>query len=262
MELLVRHRRLAQHGVREFIIPPLDSRSIRPKAPAMQDAAYVRDAFARIADRYVLTNHVLSCGADIWWRKVVTARIRKWKPARLLDVASGTGDLALEIQDQCPDCEVTASDFCAEMLAHAASRGLAKTLVADALNLPFPDGSFDVVTVAFGLRNMASWPGALREMARVLAPDGHVLVLDFSLPQSALLRPLYRLYLHRVLPLAAGLITGRRGAYEYLAESIENFPSGNAMTALMEANGFLNARCVPLTGGIVSLYTASVAEGF
>ncbi len=130
----------------------------------MPDAVYVRDAFARIADRYVLTNHVLSCGADIWWRKVVTARIRKWKPARLLDVASGTGDLALEIQDQCPDCEVIATDFCAEMLAHAASRGSAKTMVADALNLPFPDGGFDVVTVAFGLRNMADYPAALREM--------------------------------------------------------------------------------------------------
>ena len=82
----------------------------------MPDAVYVHDAFARIADRYVLTNHVLSCGMDIWWRKVVTARIRKWKPARLLDVASGTGDLALEIQDECPQCEVIASDFCAEML--------------------------------------------------------------------------------------------------------------------------------------------------
>ena len=92
----------------------------------------MRDAFARIADRYVLTNHVLSCGMDILWRKIVTARIRKWKPTRLLDVASGTGDLALEIQDQCPQCEVIASDFCAEMLVHAASRGIAKTIVADA----------------------------------------------------------------------------------------------------------------------------------
>ena len=103
----------------------------------MPDATYVRDAFARIADRYVLTNHVLSMGADIWWRRVVTSRIKKWRPQRLLDVASGTGDLALEIQEACPDCDVIASDFCAEMLAHAASRGLQKTIVADALNLPF-----------------------------------------------------------------------------------------------------------------------------
>ncbi|HEX5791407.1 MAG TPA: class I SAM-dependent methyltransferase, partial [Luteolibacter sp.] len=157
----------------------------------MPDAIYVRDAFARIADRYVLTNHVVSCGADIWWRKVVGQRIRAWNPKRLLDVASGTGDLALEIQDQCPDCEVIASDFCAEMLAHAANRGVRQTLVADALKLPFEDRSFDVVTVAFGLRNMADYPAALREMGRVLRPGGHLLILDFSLPKG-LLRPPYR----------------------------------------------------------------------
>lgn len=219
----------------------------------MPDAVYVRDAFARIADRYVLTNHVLSGGMDIWWRKVVTARIRKWKPARLLDVASGTGDLALEIQDQCPDCEVTASDFCAEMLAHAASRGVANTLVADALNLPFPDGGFDVVTVAFGLRNMADYPSALREMHRVLKPGGRLLILDFSLP-AGILRAPYRLYLHHVLPRMAGLLTGQRDAYEYLGGSIEAFPSGKAMCGLLETCGFTATNATPLTGGVVSIY--------
>jgi demethylmenaquinone methyltransferase/2-methoxy-6-polyprenyl-1,4-benzoquinol methylase len=222
----------------------------------MQDAAYVRDAFARIADRYVLTNHVLSCGADIWWRKVVTARIRRWKPARLLDVASGTGDLALEIQDQCPDCEVIASDFCAEMLAHAASRGVARTMVADALQLPFPDGKFDVVTVAFGLRNMADYPAALREMGRVIKPGGHLLILDFSLP-GGILRPFYRFYLHHVLPRMAGWLTGQRDAYEYLGGSIEAFPSGTAMMELLENCGFVETSATPLTGGVVSIYQAS-----
>ena len=219
----------------------------------MPDAVYVRDAFARIADRYVLTNHVLSCGADIWWRKVVTARIRKWKPARLLDVASGTGDLALEIQDQCPDCAVTASDFCAEMLAHAASRGVADTVVAYALQLPFPSGAFDVVTVAFGLRNMADYPAALREMLRVLKPGGRLLILDFSLPQGILRGP-YRLYLHHVLPRMAGLLTGQRDAYEYLGGSIEAFPSGKDMCALLESCGFIEPDATPLTGGVVSIY--------
>ena len=102
----------------------------------MPDANYVRDAFARIADRYVLTNHVLSCGFDIWWRRVVSARVRSWRCRRLLDVASGTGDLALEIQDACPDCEIIATDFCAEMLEHASRRGIRQTQVADALALP------------------------------------------------------------------------------------------------------------------------------
>jgi len=222
----------------------------------MPDAVYVRGAFARIADRYVLTNHVLSCGADIWWRKAATARIRQWKPARLLDVASGTGDLALEIQDQCPDCEVIASDFCAEMLAHAASRGVAKTLVADALSLPFPDGDFDVVTAAFGLRNMADYPAALREMRRVLKPGGHLLILDFSLP-AGILRPFYRFYLHRILPRLAGLLTGQREAYQYLGGSIEAFPSGTGMTGLLETCGFAEPAATPLTGGVVTIYQAS-----
>jgi demethylmenaquinone methyltransferase / 2-methoxy-6-polyprenyl-1,4-benzoquinol methylase len=225
----------------------------------MPDAVYVRDAFARIADRYVLTNHVLSGGADIWWRKVVTSRIRKWKPQHLLDVASGTGDLALEIQDQCPACEVIATDFCAEMLAHAASRGIAKTLVADALSLPFPDRSFDVVTVAFGLRNMADYPAALREMHRVLRPGGRLLILDFALPDGILRTP-YRLYLHHVLPRLAGLVTGQRDAYEYLGGSIEAFPSGPGMMRLMETCGFSETDATPLTFGVVSIYEGTRAQ--
>ncbi|MCX6866016.1 MAG: ubiquinone/menaquinone biosynthesis methyltransferase [Verrucomicrobia bacterium] len=222
----------------------------------MPDAVYVRDAFARIADRYVLTNHVLSCGADIWWRKVVAARIRNWNPARVLDVASGTGDLALEIQRQCPDCEVIAADFCAEMLAHAAHRGVANTLVADALHLPLLDAGFDVVTVAFGLRNMVDYPAALREMHRVLKPGGRLVILDFSLPDGLLRRP-YRFYLHHVLPRMAGWLTGQRDAYEYLGGSIETFPSGNSMMDLLETCGFVEASVTPLTGGVVAIYQGS-----
>jgi demethylmenaquinone methyltransferase/2-methoxy-6-polyprenyl-1,4-benzoquinol methylase len=222
----------------------------------MPDPTYVRDAFARIADRYVLTNHVLSGGMDLWWRFLVTRRIKKWQPARLLDVASGTGDLALEIQEACPDCEVIASDFCAEMLAHASSRGMAKTIVADALNLPFQDASFDVVTVAFGLRNMADYPAALREMHRVLKPGGHLVILDFSLPSGPLRAP-YRWYLHRGLPKLAGLLTGQRDAYEYLGGSIEQFPAGEAMKSLLQTTGYTHPQADPLTFGVVSLYQAT-----
>ncbi|BCU79504.1 ubiquinone/menaquinone biosynthesis methyltransferase [Luteolibacter sp. LG18] len=225
----------------------------------MPDADYVREAFARIADRYVLTNHVLSGGADLWWRRVVTARIRSWKPRRLLDVASGTGDLALSIQDACPECEVIASDFCAEMLAHAGRRGIEKTVVADALNLPFEDASFDVVTVAFGLRNMADYEAALREMRRVLKPGGRLVILDFSLPRGVLRGP-YRFYLHNVLPKMAGALTGQKDAYEYLGGSIEAFPSGDAMITLLERCGFVDASCTPMTFGVVSFYEATRAE--
>ncbi len=220
------------------------------------DPIYVRDAFARIADRYVLTNHVLSGGADWWWRHGVATRLRQWQPARLLDVASGTGDLALTIQRALPACDVTASDFCAEMLAHAATRGLRKTVVADALALPFEAGEFDVVTVAFGLRNMADYAKALGEMCRVLKPGGHLVILDFSLPRGWLRRP-YRFYLHRLLPLLAGWLTGQRDAYEYLGTSIETFPSGHAMGALLESCGFEQTAFTPLTLGVVTLYQAT-----
>jgi len=221
----------------------------------MQDAGYVRDAFARIADRYVLTNHVLSLGADIWWRRVVGRTVRSWKPSDLLDVASGTGDLALEIQDMCPDCDITASDFCAEMLEHARARGLAHTVVADALRMPFEDESFDVVTVAFGLRNMADYPAALREMRRVLRPGGHLLILDFSLPDGILRGP-YRYYLHHILPKMAGWLTGQKDAYEYLGGTIETFPSGDKMGELVESCGYHYFHARPLTLGVVSIYSA------
>lgn len=222
----------------------------------MPDADYVRDAFSRIADRYVLTNHVLSCGIDIWWRKVVAERVRGWAPRRLLDIASGTGDLALEIQNHCPECEVIASDFCAEMLEHASRRGVHQTLVADALALPFADASFDVATVAFGLRNMSDYPAALREMRRVIRPGGQLVILDFSIPTGLMKLP-YRFYLHCILPRLAGRLTGHGDTYEYLGGSIEQFPSGEAMGTLLMDCGFASPKAEPLTGGIVSVYVAT-----
>jgi demethylmenaquinone methyltransferase/2-methoxy-6-polyprenyl-1,4-benzoquinol methylase len=220
----------------------------------IEDPGYVREAFARIADRYVTTNHVLSMGTDILWRKKVARIVRSWKPERVLDVATGTGDLALEIQDMCPLAEVVGSDFCAEMLAHASERGLAKTLVADTLALPFEDGEFDVVTVAFGLRNMASYEGALKEMRRVTKPGGHLLVLDFSLPTGPLRKP-YQWYLHRVLPKLAGWLTKQPDAYEYLGGSIEEFPMGEEMASLIAACGYGQVEVDPVTFGVAAIYS-------
>lgn len=221
----------------------------------MQDPIYVRKAFSRIADRYVVTNHVLSLGTDILWRKKVGRMVSDWKPATILDVATGTGDLALEIQRRCPDAQVTGSDFCPEMLAYAADDGVKETVVADAMNMPFDDDSYDVLTVAFGLRNMASWPDALKEMRRVLKPGGHLLVLDFSLPTGVLRGP-YRFYLNKVLPKIAGLMTGEGDAYEYLAGTIEEFPSGSQMMGLIESCGFTDAAAQSLSCGVASIYTA------
>ncbi len=221
----------------------------------MQDPVYVKQAFSRIADRYVVTNHVLSLGTDILWRKKVGRLVASWQPEKILDVATGTGDLALEIQRRCPEAQVTGSDFCPEMLSYAAEDGVKETVVADALNMPFSDNSYDVITVAFGLRNMASWPEALTEMRRVLKPGGHLLVLDFSLPTGILRMP-YRFYLNKILPKIAGWMTGEGDAYEYLAGTIEQFPSGQEMTQLIEANGFTNAEAKPLSFGVASIYTA------
>lgn len=221
----------------------------------MPDPTYVRNAFARIADRYVMTNHVLSMGMDFWWRHVVTNRIKALNPRKLMDVASGTGDLALKIQDEIPSCDVMATDFCAEMLEHASSRGVKKTLVADALNLPFEMDEFDVVTVAFGLRNMGDYELALKEMRRVLKPGGSLFILDFSLPEGVLRAP-YRLYLHHVLPKMAGLLTGQKDAYEYLGGSIEQFPAGEKMIALLDKMGLKQGSADPLTFGVVTVYEA------
>jgi demethylmenaquinone methyltransferase / 2-methoxy-6-polyprenyl-1,4-benzoquinol methylase len=218
-----------------------------------QDPKFVKGAFARIADRYVMTNHVLSMGTDILWRKKVGRLVKGWKPASVLDVATGTGDLALEIQRKCPEARVLGSDFCPEMLAHATRSGVQETQVADAMNLPFEDGRFDVVTVAFGLRNMENWEGALKEMGRVIKPGGRLLVLDFSQPCGILKKP-YGFYLNRVLPKIAGLLTGEGEAYRYLAGSIGEFPYGDAMLALFTKAGLAEAQCDSLSGGIASIY--------
>ncbi|MDC0281225.1 class I SAM-dependent methyltransferase [Akkermansiaceae bacterium] len=118
-----------------------------------QDPKFVKGAFAKIADRYVLTNHVLSMGTDILWRRKVGRIVSRWKPEHVLDVATGTGDLALEIQKRCPGAQVLGTDFCPEMLAHATEGGVQETQVEDAMNLSFKDGTFDVVTAAFGLHH-------------------------------------------------------------------------------------------------------------
>ena len=224
-----------------------------------REPAAVRAMFDGIAGRYDLANHLLSGGVDFWWRHRASEIVKRWKPARVLDLATGSGDLALAIGKKLPAAEVTGADFSAEMLANARRKGVAKTVVADALQLPFESGSFDCVTVAFGLRNMADWDAALQEMARVLTPDGRLLVLDFSMPRGTL-KPAYRLYLHRCLPLLAAAVTGRKDAYDYLGASIEQFPSGEQMIGLLVANGFRSATALPLTGGIATIYTAQVAR--
>ena len=216
----------------------------------------LRQMFGSIAARYDLANHLLSCGIDFYLRKRAAEVAASWQPKKIVDLATGTGDLALALQKKLPDAEVVGVDFLPEMLELAKRKGLRQTVVSDAMRLPFADASFDCATVAFGLRNMEDWGEALREMSRVLNADGHLLVLEFSLPTISILRAIYRFYLHRCLPLFGSFLTKKKSAYDYLGDSIEEFPSGNAMSRLMAANGFTRATCELLTGGIVTIYTA------
>ena len=223
-----------------------------------QNSQSIRAMFSAISERYDVANHLLSGGLDFYWRRRAARIVQSWEPARILDLATGSGDLAFTLHAACPTAQLVGADFCHPMLKVAQRKGLSNLVVADGLALPFADETFDAVTVAFGLRNMASWCGALAEMRRVLRRSGHVLVLDFSVPPPPL-RWFYRPYLHHVLPHLAALLTREKAAYDYLGDSIEKFPHGAAMCQLIEEVGLKGATCQTLTGGIVSLYTAERA---
>ncbi|HEX4708060.1 MAG TPA: bifunctional demethylmenaquinone methyltransferase/2-methoxy-6-polyprenyl-1,4-benzoquinol methylase UbiE [Candidatus Udaeobacter sp.] len=222
-----------------------------------KQAGHVREMFGSIASRYDIANRVLSCGIDFYWRRRAADIAAVWHPHSVADLATGTGDLALALQRRLPHAEVTGVDFVREMLEQARRKGVRKTVLADAMTLPFGTGSFDCVTIAFGLRNLENWGRALAEMSRVLKTSGHLLVLEFSLPTRPLVRAIYRFYLHHCVPVLGSVLTGKKSAYNYLGDSIEEFPSGAAMCELMTQHGFRCATFQPLTGGIVTVYTAT-----
>jgi demethylmenaquinone methyltransferase / 2-methoxy-6-polyprenyl-1,4-benzoquinol methylase len=219
--------------------------------------AHVREMFGSIAARYDLANHVLSFGIDFYWRSRAAEIVKAWHPHMIADLATGTGDLALAIQDKLPDAELTGVDFLPEMLELARRKGVRRVVLADAMKLPFDDASFDCITIAFGLRNLQNCSAALTEMWRVLNSNGHLMVLEFSLPTSPILRAMYRFYLHYCLPLLGSFLTKKKSAYDYLGESIEEFPTGDAMCELMRSTGYVCPRFERLTGGIVTIYTAT-----
>ena len=219
--------------------------------------AHVREMFGSIAARYDLANHVLSCGIDFYWRARAAEIVDGWHPHTIADLATGTGDLALAMQKKLPHTDVTGIDFLPEMLELAQRKGVQRVLLADAMKLPFGDGSFDCVTIGFGLRNLENCSAALTEMRRVLNAKGHLLVLEFSLPTTPILRAAYRFYLHRCLPLLGSFLTQKKSAYDYLGDSIEGFPHGAAMCELMQRTGYISAGFEPMTGGIVTIYTAT-----
>jgi demethylmenaquinone methyltransferase/2-methoxy-6-polyprenyl-1,4-benzoquinol methylase len=222
--------------------------------------------FGRIAGRYDLANRLLSGGRDVAWRRELVAAAISGGPRDVLDLATGSGDVAFALGRAAPGARITGADFCRPMLEEAerkkaASGGGANVVFqpADALALPFASGSFDVVTIAFGLRNLADRARGLSEMRRVLRPGGRLLVLEFSQPH-AWFRPFYLFYLRRILPAFAGRVTGDRAAYVYLNESIESFPGRAALAAEISAAGFQRVQARALTFGIVALHEG-VAPG-
>jgi len=223
-----------------------------------RDPEVVREMFDRVARRYDLANHLLSFGRDFFWRRRSAEIVAEWNPACVLDLATGSGDLALALQHKISHAQIVGLDFSSAMLALARGKGVRHLIAADVAQLPLAEQSFDAVTVAFGLRNVHDWAAALREIRRVLTSGGHLLVLDFSLPSKPILHFLYRLYLRRILPLASAIITREKEAYQYLGASIENFPSGRAMCDLIATSGFQNVTAESFTGGIVTIYTAEV----
>ena len=223
-------------------------------------ARAVREMFTSIAPRYDLLNHVLSFNVDrFWWRK--TARsfssILKQPDARVLDLCCGTGDMTFALSQQADkSAKILGADFSHAMLQRASAKSARKSLrwvEADALRLPFPDEQFDLITSAFGFRNLADYDAGLREIARLLRPNGECGILDFGEPRG-LMGKFYRVYFKHVLPAVGTMISGVKGPYTYLPASVERFPSPEEMLGRMRRAGFREATWTPYTLGIAGLY--------
>jgi demethylmenaquinone methyltransferase/2-methoxy-6-polyprenyl-1,4-benzoquinol methylase len=239
-------------------------------------AAHVRDMFGQIAPRYDFLNHLLSLSLDRIWRRRTARRfthILGRPDARAIDICCGTGDLAFALARERRRAmikngagadaarPVIGSDFVEPMLERARekARGAERPVVfaaADALQLPFADGSADLITTAFGFRNLANYESGLREIARVLRPGGEVAILEFTEPGAGPLAGIFRFYFRRVLPLIGGAISGNREAYRYLPGSVAKFPSPEELAALMARCGLTDVRATQWNFGSVALHTA------
>jgi len=252
--------------------PPLPGARPEGSRDEREAAASVREMFARVAPRYDLLNHLLSFSLDHLWRRRTATRfveILRRPDARVLDVCCGTGDLAFALDRWRPCASeggvqplpILGSDFVEPMLTRAREKALAarRPLVfaaADALHLPFADASFDLVTTAFGFRNLANYEEGLREFARVLKRGGELGILEFSEPSFGPMAGLFRFYFQHILPRIGGAISGDAEAYKYLRGSVAKFLSPAVLGALMERNGFADVRIASWNFGSVILHSA------
>ncbi len=228
----------------------------------MPDPGAVNSMFTRIAHRYDIANKLLSAGIDSYWRSRLVSAVSCWRPRNVLDIATGSGDVALALARSLrSSSRIYGIDFCEPMLERAEVRRVAKPklyggvefMLGDASKLPFAETTFDAVTVAFGLRNFADRARCLSEAHRVLVPGGRLYVLEFSRCWGVV-RPAYSVYLRRVLPALAGVIAGDRRAYEYLGETIDAFPGPHALAEELHQAGFFKVWATRMTMGIVALH--------
>jgi demethylmenaquinone methyltransferase/2-methoxy-6-polyprenyl-1,4-benzoquinol methylase len=224
--------------------------------------------FAAIADRYDLLNCLLSFRRDRAWRNFAVSNSGVQPGGLALDVATGTAELARHLARQIGTGTIIGLDFCPDMLARARAKlanppgeGRIELVLGDALRLPFPDNTFDCVTIGFALRNVASIARAFSEMARVVKPGGRVISLELTRPSSSLIRAIYYVYLLRIAPYIGGLISGRRGAYTYLPESILEFPSPEDVKEIMRGAGLQKVEIYRLTLGAATVHVGTKGDG-
>lgn len=222
----------------------------------------VRDMFNKIAPRYDFMNHLLTLRIDVLWRRKAVKLVKPFLPKQILDVGTGTGDFAIEMTHILKPEKVTGIDIANTMLEigrkKAHSKGLDSTIEmkeADCENLPFADNSFDVASSAFGVRNFENLEQGLSEMFRVLKPGGHILILEASDPKNMRFKGLYKLFMNKICPAIGGIFSENK-AYDYLNRSVAVFPAGKEFTDILQKTGFTDARCLPQTLGVASIYIA------
>ncbi len=220
----------------------------------------VAEMFDNIAPKYDFLNHFFSLGIDIQWRKKVRKMVHTRKVESILDIATGTGDLAITLHK--PGISIKGVDISAGMLEVAREKIIAKGLEnditmiqGDAESIPFPDDHFDVITVAFGARNFENLEKGLKDMLRTLKPDGRIFILEFSKPTRTPFKQFYGFYFRYIMPGIGKLVSKDNAAYTYLPESVQAFPFGEEFLGIMERCGYKNTECKPLTMGIASIYT-------
>jgi demethylmenaquinone methyltransferase/2-methoxy-6-polyprenyl-1,4-benzoquinol methylase len=223
-------------------------------------AAYVHDMFSSLTGSYDLLNTIFSFKQDKRWRRFASSKSGLKRGDAVLDVATGTGKLAFELARVVGrDGLVVGVDFCEDMLSKGRNTTM-EPVLADAESLPFPDNSFDCAAIGFGLRNVTSIEKSLREMTRVIKKGGVVICLEFTMPRNRVLRRIYYFYLYRILRPIAGIISGRRDAYEYLPRSISAFLKPDELKALMEKVGLNDIQIYSLTWGVTTLHIGTKSE--